>query len=182
MTPWHTAERLLRLITSFCCSTWSMFVMFFVQPFPMMPPPPPPMPGDNVSDENEALCSMLLSWYMSGYHTGYYQVCGHCGSPILHIIVFEVFQSKRCHSQVLYVCVDACSLKYCTVKRNGCVLEKNTIVIPVVILYSSFREQKKCEMYTAWKHSPPVSEKCQSVEINFVNYELFIVYCPWLKR
>ncbi|KAK7115889.1 survival motor neuron protein 1-like [Littorina saxatilis] len=42
-------------------------------PFSMMPPPPPPMPGDNVSDENEALCSMLLSWYMSGYHTGYYQ-------------------------------------------------------------------------------------------------------------
>ncbi|XP_076444296.1 survival motor neuron protein 1-like [Babylonia areolata] len=42
-------------------------------PFSMMPPPPPPMPNDNVTNENEALCSMLLSWYMSGYHTGYYQ-------------------------------------------------------------------------------------------------------------
>ncbi|KAL8606338.1 hypothetical protein ACOMHN_050818 [Nucella lapillus] len=42
-------------------------------PFPMMPPPPPPMPNTGVSSENEALCSMLLSWYMSGYHTGYYQ-------------------------------------------------------------------------------------------------------------
>lgn len=41
-------------------------------PFPMMPPPPP-MPNDSVTNENEALCSMLLSWYMSGYHTGYYQ-------------------------------------------------------------------------------------------------------------
>ncbi|KAK7496051.1 hypothetical protein BaRGS_00012752 [Batillaria attramentaria] len=40
---------------------------------PTMPPPPPPMPTDEAPDENEALCSMLLSWYMSGYHTGYYQ-------------------------------------------------------------------------------------------------------------
>lgn len=40
----------------------------------MVPPPPPPMLQDVVEDENEALCSMLLAWYMSGYHTGYYQV------------------------------------------------------------------------------------------------------------
>jgi hypothetical protein len=26
------------------------------------------------SGENESLCSMLMSWYMSGYHTGFYQV------------------------------------------------------------------------------------------------------------
>ncbi|KAF7663540.1 hypothetical protein LDENG_00207600 [Lucifuga dentata] len=43
---------------------------------PMMPygppmiPPPPPMSPDMVNDE--ALGSMLISWYMSGYHTGYY--------------------------------------------------------------------------------------------------------------
>lgn len=43
------------------------------------PPPPPPMLGsflnksaDGVSPDNDALYSMLLSWYMSGYHTGYY--------------------------------------------------------------------------------------------------------------
>ncbi|XP_055774796.1 survival motor neuron protein 1 [Salvelinus fontinalis] len=42
---------------------------------PMMPcgppmiPPPPPMSPDG---DDEALGSMLLAWYMSGYHTGYY--------------------------------------------------------------------------------------------------------------
>lgn len=41
-------------------------------------PPPPPMPiptvpgaSSNVT-EDEALHSMLISWYMSGYHTGFY--------------------------------------------------------------------------------------------------------------
>jgi len=34
-------------------------------------PPPPPLAGD--SREQQALSSMLMSWYMSGYHTGYYQ-------------------------------------------------------------------------------------------------------------
>lgn len=42
---------------------------------PMMPsgppmiPPPPPMSPDM---DDEALGSVLISWYMSGYHTGYY--------------------------------------------------------------------------------------------------------------
>ncbi|PVD20256.1 hypothetical protein C0Q70_20753 [Pomacea canaliculata] len=44
----------------------------------MVPPPPPPMLQDVVEDENEALCSMLLAWYMSGYHTGYYQGLRYC--------------------------------------------------------------------------------------------------------
>lgn len=39
------------------------------------PPPPLPFemlsPNENVSKE-DALNSMLLSWYMNGYHTGYY--------------------------------------------------------------------------------------------------------------
>lgn len=38
-----------------------------------MIPPPPPMSPDTVEDD-EALGSMLISWYMSGYHTGYYMV------------------------------------------------------------------------------------------------------------
>ncbi|KAM4638521.1 survival motor neuron protein 1-like isoform 2-T3 [Amazona ochrocephala] len=33
-------------------------------------PPPPPMRLD--SEDDEALGSMLIAWYMSGYHTGYY--------------------------------------------------------------------------------------------------------------
>lgn len=37
-------------------------------------PPPPPM-FSNIVDPNdeEAVSNMLLSWYMCGYHTGYYQ-------------------------------------------------------------------------------------------------------------
>ncbi|KAM3610829.1 uncharacterized protein V6R79_009313 [Siganus canaliculatus] len=42
-----------------------------MMPFgPPMIPPPPPMTPDMVDDE--ALGSVLISWYMSGYHTGYY--------------------------------------------------------------------------------------------------------------
>ncbi|TSN86100.1 Survival motor neuron protein 1 [Bagarius yarrelli] len=40
-------------------------------PGPPMIPPPPPMSPDMMEDD-EALGSMLISWYMSGYHTGYY--------------------------------------------------------------------------------------------------------------
>ncbi|XP_022245191.1 survival motor neuron protein 1-like isoform X3 [Limulus polyphemus] len=40
---------------------------------PDIPPPPPfPLDDEGVTDD-EALASMLMSWYMSGYHTGYYQ-------------------------------------------------------------------------------------------------------------
>ena len=41
-----------------------------------MPPPPPPpvLDEDVVEGDSEALYSMLIAWYMSGYHTGYYQV------------------------------------------------------------------------------------------------------------
>ncbi|KAJ8380538.1 hypothetical protein SKAU_G00013160 [Synaphobranchus kaupii] len=37
---------------------------------PMMPPPPPLSPDS--PEDNDAMSCMLLSWYMSGYHTGYY--------------------------------------------------------------------------------------------------------------
>lgn len=42
-----------------------------IPPPPPMIPPPPPMISD-LCEEDEALGSMLMSWYMSGYHTGYY--------------------------------------------------------------------------------------------------------------
>ncbi|XP_045512136.1 survival motor neuron protein isoform X1 [Pieris brassicae] len=35
-------------------------------------PPPPPQLGE-IQDEQQAVSSMLLSWYMSGYYTGLYQ-------------------------------------------------------------------------------------------------------------
>ncbi|MBN3301605.1 SMN1 protein, partial [Amia calva] len=41
---------------------------------PPLIPPPPPM-GPDLGDGDEALGSMLIAWYMSGYHTGYYLVC-----------------------------------------------------------------------------------------------------------
>lgn len=41
-----------------------------------MIPPPPPISPDMLEDD-EALGSMLISWYMSGYHTGYYLVSIH---------------------------------------------------------------------------------------------------------
>ena len=41
----------------------------------MLPPPPPPdVDEDLLESDSEALYSMLIAWYMSGYHTGYYQV------------------------------------------------------------------------------------------------------------
>ncbi|XP_069792772.1 survival motor neuron protein 1 [Narcine bancroftii] len=39
---------------------------------PLIPPPPPPMGPDTTDEDDEALGSMLIAWYMSGYHTGYY--------------------------------------------------------------------------------------------------------------
>ncbi|XP_047273577.1 survival motor neuron protein isoform X6 [Homo sapiens] len=46
----------------------------WLPPFPSGPPiipPPPPICPDSL-DDADALGSMLISWYMSGYHTGYY--------------------------------------------------------------------------------------------------------------
>ncbi|NWS45014.1 SMN protein, partial [Probosciger aterrimus] len=50
------------------------FLSWWPTPFPAGPPlipPPPPMRLDSYEDD-EALGSMLIAWYMSGYHTGYY--------------------------------------------------------------------------------------------------------------
>ncbi|NWT04716.1 SMN protein, partial [Mionectes macconnelli] len=50
------------------------FLSCWPPPFPAGPPlipPPPPMRPDCPEDD-EALGSMLIAWYMSGYHTGYY--------------------------------------------------------------------------------------------------------------
>ncbi|XP_072270062.1 survival motor neuron protein 1-like [Pyxicephalus adspersus] len=45
-------------------------------PSPPLIPPPPPM-GPDITEDDEALGSMLIAWYMSGYHTGYYLVSVH---------------------------------------------------------------------------------------------------------
>ncbi|NXJ66560.1 SMN protein, partial [Rostratula benghalensis] len=50
------------------------FLSCWPPPFPAGPPliPPPPLMGPDSSEDDEALGSMLIAWYMSGYHTGYY--------------------------------------------------------------------------------------------------------------
>jgi len=40
---------------------------------PPPPPPPPPFPVLNPTDDNDTLSSTLMSWYLAGYHTGFYQ-------------------------------------------------------------------------------------------------------------
>ena len=39
----------------------------------LCPPPMPPGLLSGRTEEDEALASMLMSWYVSGYHTGYYE-------------------------------------------------------------------------------------------------------------
>lgn len=58
---------------------------FHFQNIPFVPPPPPPIGEDGVDGDNEAMCSMLMAWYMSGYHTGYYQVQFTISSQNVHI-------------------------------------------------------------------------------------------------
>ena len=46
----------------------------FTPQFPSsLPPPPPPLPSDPSSPLPPELHSLLVSWYLAGYHTGLYQ-------------------------------------------------------------------------------------------------------------
>lgn len=69
-----------------------MFFCFFSFgqqfPFAPMPPPPAPVNSNDVSHDSDALASMLMAWYLSGYHTGYYQVSDW--SQYLYIELFAV--------------------------------------------------------------------------------------------
>jgi len=42
---------------------------------PVPPPPPllPPFPVLNPNEDNDTLSATLMSWYLAGYHTGFYQ-------------------------------------------------------------------------------------------------------------
>ncbi|NXM58804.1 SMN protein, partial [Illadopsis cleaveri] len=67
-----TQEQRNRLFA--CVTVPPSFLSCWPPPFPAGPPlipPPPPMRPDTAEDD-EALGSMLIAWYMSGYHTGYY--------------------------------------------------------------------------------------------------------------
>ena len=61
----------------------------------MPPPPPPPMVDEDMMEsDSEALYSMLIAWYMSGYHTGYYQVrknnCTKLLNPNIYTTVEQI--------------------------------------------------------------------------------------------
>ncbi|KAI4871415.1 hypothetical protein NFI96_013040 [Prochilodus magdalenae] len=64
-----------------------------IPPGPPMIPPPPPMSPDMLQDD-EALGSMLISWYMSGYHTGYYLV-----RVLNHLLIRLETRSQRGRSK-----------------------------------------------------------------------------------
>ncbi len=71
-----------------------------------MIPPPPPMSPDSLEDD-EALGSMLISWYMSGYHTGYYMVQFYYLLPLaihkcrlVHLIVVFFFLQLKLLSRL----------------------------------------------------------------------------------
>ncbi|UJR10872.1 hypothetical protein I4U23_015059 [Adineta vaga] len=41
---------------------------------PLPPPPPPPLfPVLSSNEDNDTLSATLMSWYLAGYHTGFYQ-------------------------------------------------------------------------------------------------------------
>lgn len=40
---------------------------------PPPPPPPPPFPSMGATDDKDTLSATLMSWYLAGYHTGFYQ-------------------------------------------------------------------------------------------------------------
>uniref|UniRef100_A0A8D1ZY35 Tudor domain-containing protein n=1 Tax=Sus scrofa TaxID=9823 RepID=A0A8D1ZY35_PIG len=66
------------------------FLSCWLPPFPSGPPiipPPPPICPDSL-DDADALGSMLISWYMSGYHTGYYMVSDHSASFLTVTLCF----------------------------------------------------------------------------------------------
>ena len=60
-----------------------------------MPPPPPPpvVDEEEVGSDSEALYSMLIAWYMSGYHTGYYQV-GMQRKTVIYYLNYGVINIK----------------------------------------------------------------------------------------
>ena len=66
-----------------------MYVSLF-QKILNVPPPPPVDNEDDLDKDSEALHSMLIAWYMSGYHTGYYQVNNYS----LISCRFEVYARK----------------------------------------------------------------------------------------
>lgn len=49
----------------------------FTDGFSHIPPPPPVIDEEPAASDSEALYSMLMSWYLNGYHTGYYQGMKH---------------------------------------------------------------------------------------------------------
>lgn len=79
----------MNLHTSHFCLLTLKYIFFHLQ----IIPPPPPICPDSL-DDADALGSMLISWYMSGYHTGYYMVSDHSISFPDNHFCGSVFMTK----------------------------------------------------------------------------------------
>lgn len=78
----HSLRKMDLQTSHFCLLTFKYIFLHF-----QIIPPPPPICPDSLEDA-DALGSMLISWYMSGYHTGYYMVSDHSASfPDSHFVV-----------------------------------------------------------------------------------------------
>jgi len=88
-----------------------------------MIPPPPPMSPDSPEDD-EALGSMLISWYMSGYHTGYYLV------QLLFLCLKNGSWTGR--AEVTKKKNEALQKNYCRFARYKCLVHFNHSMMNIV--------------------------------------------------
>ncbi|XP_033125163.1 survival motor neuron protein 1-like [Anneissia japonica] len=83
MPPMHPPQQFMPPYSMPAVSPYTVPMPYFPRPsgfqnmssrVPPVPPPPPLIRPPNVEtdEDDDALHSMLIAWYMSGYHTGYY--------------------------------------------------------------------------------------------------------------
>lgn len=68
------------------------------------------------AEDDEALGSMLIAWYMSGYHTGYYLVCAalEClgNFALLSVLLFAArsHKGRAAYSDLQLLCLRVFSI------------------------------------------------------------------------
>lgn len=106
----------------------------------MFPPPPPPaftcgMGGDEAEDEVASLSSMLLSWYLCGYHTGYYMV----RSLPLNTLLLNTVQRELWYGNVpAYMPANSLNLVELVLTLGELVLKRNVKKIKFKVGRSDF--------------------------------------------
>lgn len=76
--------------------------------------------------DDEALGSVLISWYMSGYHTGYYLVCAQQLTGLLCAIkgIYSSYLQVQClvlcsEEQWAFMILMLCSLRRSAISSNA---------------------------------------------------------------